>query len=44
MILHSPEAIDSDRIARLIAYFAEYPDFLIVALLQEDASAIDVDH
>jgi chromosome segregation ATPase len=44
MVLDSLEAIDSDRIARLVEYFAEYPDFLIVALLPEDASAIDVDH
>ncbi|WP_435181331.1 archaea-specific SMC-related protein [Halorussus sp. AFM4] len=44
MVLDSLEAIDSDRIARLIEYFAEYPDFLIVALLPEDAGAVELDH
>ena len=44
MVLDSLEAIDADRIARLIAYFAGYPQFLIVALLPEDANAVDIDH
>lgn len=44
MVLDSLEAIDANRIARLIAYFADYPDFLVVALLPEDANAIEVDH
>ena len=44
MVLDSLEAIDSDRIARLIEYFADYPDFLIAALLPEDANAIDFKH
>jgi chromosome segregation ATPase len=44
MLLDSMEAIDSYRIADLIEYFADYPDFLIVALLPEDAEAIDVEH
>lgn len=44
MLLDSLEAIDADRIARLVEYFADYPDFLVVALLPEDASAIDLDH
>ncbi|WP_137285849.1 archaea-specific SMC-related protein [Halorussus salinisoli] len=44
MLLDSLEAIDSGRIARLIEYFADYPDFLVVALLPEDADAIDIDH
>ncbi|WP_256300862.1 archaea-specific SMC-related protein [Haloarchaeobius salinus] len=43
MLLDSLEAIDSDRIAKLVAYFAEYPEFLVVALLPEDADAVDVD-
>lgn len=41
MLLDSLEAIDSDRIASLIKHFEEYNDFLIVALLLEDADAID---
>ena len=41
MILDSLEAIDSARIAALVEYVAEYPDFLVVALLPEDAQALD---
>ncbi|WP_440992050.1 archaea-specific SMC-related protein [Haloarchaeobius baliensis] len=41
MLLDSLEAIDSNRIAKLVDYFAEYPDYLVVALLPEDASAVD---
>lgn len=44
MVLDSLEAIDSDRIARLIDYFADYPEFLVVALLPEDANAVETDH
>lgn len=44
MLLDSLEAIDSDRIARLIEYFAEYSDFFVIALLPEDAAAVDIDH
>ncbi|WP_256305936.1 archaea-specific SMC-related protein [Halobellus litoreus] len=41
MLLDSLEAIDSDRIADLVEYFADYADFLVVALLPEDAQALD---
>lgn len=41
ILLDSLEAIDSDRIAALVEYFSEYTDYIIVALLPEDASAID---
>jgi DNA repair exonuclease SbcCD ATPase subunit len=41
MLLDSLEAIDSDRIAELVKYFSEYADFLVVALLPEDAQALD---
>ncbi|WP_135807410.1 archaea-specific SMC-related protein [Halorussus marinus] len=44
MVLDSLEAIDSDRIARLIEYFADYSRFLIVALLPEDADVINIEH
>jgi predicted nucleic acid-binding Zn-ribbon protein len=37
LLLDSIEAIDSQRIETLIEYFAEYPEYLIVALLDEDA-------
>jgi len=39
MLLDSLEAIDSDRIGKLIEYFEEYPDYLVAALLEEDAEA-----
>ena len=41
MLIDSLEAIDSDRISRLVDYFAGYSDFLVVALLTEDAQALD---
>ncbi|RKD88041.1 hypothetical protein ATJ93_4533, partial [Halopiger aswanensis] len=44
MLLDSLEAIDSERIAALVEYFEEYTDFLVVALLPEDAQAIDGRH
>jgi chromosome segregation ATPase len=44
MLLDSLEAIDSDRIADLIAYFREHAPYLVVALLYEDAAALDVEH
>lgn len=44
MVLDSLEAIDSDRIARLVEYFERYPTYLVVALLPADAEAIDVPH
>ncbi|MDS0222718.1 chromosome segregation protein SMC [Haloarcula sp. S1AR25-5A] len=40
MLLDSLEAIDSERIASLIEYFAEYPTYLVVALLPEDAQTL----
>ncbi len=44
MLLDSLEAIDSDRIATLVEYFADYADYLVVALLEEDAAALDGDY
>jgi DNA repair exonuclease SbcCD ATPase subunit len=41
MLLDSLEAIDADRIAKLVDYLEEYADFLVVALLTEDAAALD---
>ncbi|WP_096389874.1 archaea-specific SMC-related protein [Halopenitus persicus] len=40
MLLDSLEAIDSDRIARVVDYFEEFADYLVVALLPEDADAV----
>lgn len=44
MLLDSLEAIDSDRIAAVVSYFADYAPYLVVALLPEDASALDESH
>lgn len=44
MLLDSIEAIDSDRIARLVEYLSDYADFLVVALLEEDAQALGDDY
>ncbi|MFC7202625.1 archaea-specific SMC-related protein [Haloferax namakaokahaiae] len=41
MLLDSVEAIDSNRIARLVDHFEQYPTFLVTALLPEDAQALD---
>jgi len=40
IVLDSLEAIDSERIARLVDYLSEYADYLVVALLPEDAQAL----
>ena len=42
--LDSLEAIDSERIATLVDYMSEYVDHLVVALLAEDAAALDDDY
>jgi DNA repair exonuclease SbcCD ATPase subunit len=44
MLLDSLEAIDSDRIATLIDYLEEYTEYLVVALLPEDATALDEEY
>ncbi|AHG02949.1 chromosome segregation protein SMC [Halobacterium sp. DL1] len=44
MLLDSLEAIDADRIADLVDYFADYADYLVVALLHEDAAALADEH
>ncbi|MBX0325279.1 chromosome segregation protein SMC [Halomicroarcula sp. F13] len=43
MLLDSLEAIDSVRIAQLVEYFEDYAEYLVVALLPEDAQALDDD-
>lgn len=40
MLLDSLEAIDADRLAGVIEYFSEYAEYLVVALLVEDADAL----
>lgn len=44
LLVDSLEAIDSERIGALIDYFEEYADYLVVALLSEDAAATDERH
>lgn len=44
MLLDSIEMLDSQRIARLVEYFEDYADYLVVALLEEDAAALDGTH
>ncbi|SFS90333.1 archaea-specific SMC-related protein [Halostagnicola kamekurae] len=44
MLLDSLEAIDSDRIASVLEYFESYVPYLIVALLEEDAQAVETEH
>jgi len=41
LLLDSLEAIDSDRIAALVEYVSDYAAFVVVALLPEDAQALD---
>ena len=44
MLLDSLEAIDSERIAALVEYFETYAPTIVVALLPEDARALDDDY
>jgi DNA repair exonuclease SbcCD ATPase subunit len=44
MLLDSLEAIDAERIATLVDYFAEYAPYLVVALLPEDARVLPDDY
>ncbi|MFP9193311.1 archaea-specific SMC-related protein [Natrialbaceae archaeon A-CW1-1] len=44
MLLDSLEAIDSTRIAKLVEYFSEYAETVVIALLPEDAAALDDDY
>jgi len=45
ILLDSVEAIDSDRIATLVEYLEGYSEYLVVALLPEDAAALgEYDH
>ncbi len=44
MLLDSLEAIDSERIAALVEYIAGFSEYLVVALLPEDAAALSDDY
>jgi chromosome segregation ATPase len=41
MLLDSVEALDAERIAALVDHLREYAPYLVVALLPEDAAALD---
>jgi len=41
MLLDSLESIDANRIAALVEYLEEYSEYLVVALLPEDANALE---
>jgi DNA repair exonuclease SbcCD ATPase subunit len=43
MVLDSLEAIDANRIATLVEYVAGYSEYLVVALLPEDAANVEAD-
>jgi DNA repair exonuclease SbcCD ATPase subunit len=43
MLLDSLEAIDSERIATLVEYLTDYSEYLVIALLPEDAAALSDD-
>ncbi|QLH77767.1 AAA family ATPase [Halosimplex rubrum] len=44
LLLDSLEAIDAERIADLVDYFADYATYLVVALLEADATAVGTAH
>jgi len=44
LLLDSLESIDADRIAELVDYVTEYSPYLVVALLKEDAAALNGDY
>ena len=44
LLLDSLEAIDSERIATLIDYVSDYAEYVVAALLPEDAAALDDDY
>ncbi|MFW5949798.1 MAG: archaea-specific SMC-related protein [archaeon] len=44
LLVDSIEEIDADRISRLLDYFEQYAEYLVVALLPEDADALDRPH
>jgi len=44
VLLDSLEAIDANRIARVVDYFHTHADYLVAALLPEDAAALSEDH
>jgi predicted nucleic acid-binding Zn-ribbon protein len=44
MLLDSLEAVDATRIGSIVEYLAEVSEYLVVALLEEDAAALDDRH
>ena len=44
MLLDSLEAVDATRIGSIVEYLAEVSEYLVVALLEEDAAALEDDY
>ncbi len=44
VVLDSLEAIDADRIARVVDYFRDHADYLVAALLPEDAAGLSEEY
>lgn len=44
LLLDSVEAIDAERISRLVSYLADFAPYLVVALLPEDAASLPDDY
>jgi len=44
MLLDSVEAVDPERIAALVEHFEQYCDYLVVALLEDDAEVLSDDY
>jgi len=44
ILLDSVEAIDAERLSRLLDYFSQYADYLVMALLPEDEKALDAEY
>ena len=44
LLLDSLETIDAERIAALVEHFGEYAEYVVVALLPEDAGALGGEH
>jgi len=44
MLLDSLEAIDVNRLSTLVDYLKDYSDYLVIALLTEDAQSLDEEY
>lgn len=44
ILIDSVEAIDAPRLNKLIEYFGDHVEYLVIALLEEDAKAINKEY